>query len=78
MRNGATHFHGHPTPLSLPEGRVRRSLATYYYTNTAGTGRPRGRTASVYLFLARSDRLRLWARQLTPPIVWDALKRWLR
>jgi hypothetical protein len=78
MRNGATHFHGHPTPLSLPEGRVRRSLATYYYTNTASTGRPRGRTSSVYLFLARSDRLRLWARQLTPPIVWEALKRWLR
>ncbi|HSB22604.1 MAG TPA: 2OG-Fe(II) oxygenase [Burkholderiaceae bacterium] len=78
MCNGATHFHGHPAPLSLPEGRARRSLATYYYTNTAGTGRPRGHTSSVYLFVARADRLRMWARQLTPPIVWDALKRWLR
>ena len=29
-------YHGHPTPLSCPPGRSRKSLATYYYTN----GRP--------------------------------------
>lgn len=29
-------FHGHPDPLECPEGRVRRSIALYYYTN----GRP--------------------------------------
>ena len=29
-------FHGHPTPLRLPPGRMRRSIAFYYYT----TGRP--------------------------------------
>ncbi|EEC49972.1 predicted protein [Phaeodactylum tricornutum CCAP 1055/1] len=29
-------YHGHPQPLSTPEGRARRSLALYYYTN----GRP--------------------------------------
>jgi hypothetical protein len=27
-------LHGHPTPLSAPAGRARRSLALYYYTNT--------------------------------------------
>lgn len=27
-------FHGHPTPLKCPEGRSRRSLILYYYTNT--------------------------------------------
>ena len=26
-------FHGHPTPMSLPEGRARRSAALYYYTH---------------------------------------------
>ena len=26
-------FHGHPHPLTAPEGRVRRSIALYYYTN---------------------------------------------
>ena len=29
-------FHGHPRPLACPEGRARRSLSFYYYTN----GRP--------------------------------------
>jgi len=29
-------FHGHPDPLTCPEGRTRKSLAMYYYTN----GRP--------------------------------------
>lgn len=25
-------FHGHPDPLTCPEGRSRKSIATYYYT----------------------------------------------
>ena len=25
-------YHGHPTPLTPPEGRMRRSVAMYYYT----------------------------------------------
>jgi len=29
-------FHGHPSPLSCPEGFTRKSIALYYYTN----GRP--------------------------------------
>ncbi len=31
-----TAFHGHPEPLQCPEGRRRRSIAMYYYSN----GRP--------------------------------------
>jgi hypothetical protein len=27
-------LHGHPTPLNVPPGAARRSLALYYYTNT--------------------------------------------
>ena len=30
-------WHGHPDPLTCPEGRSRKSLALYYYTN----GRPK-------------------------------------
>ncbi len=33
----ANSFHGHPQPLSCPEGLSRKSIATYYYTN----GRPK-------------------------------------
>ncbi len=29
-------YHGHPNPLTCPEGRSRKSIALYYYTN----GRP--------------------------------------
>lgn len=29
-------FHGHPAPLACPEGRTRKSVSFYYYTN----GRP--------------------------------------
>jgi hypothetical protein len=29
-------YHGHPTPLTCPEGRTRKSVSFYYYTN----GRP--------------------------------------
>eukprot|EP00584_Thalassiosira_punctigera_P009712 CAMPEP_0172528188 /NCGR_PEP_ID=MMETSP1067-20121228/2658_1 /TAXON_ID=265564 ORGANISM="Thalassiosira punctigera, Strain Tpunct2005C2" /NCGR_SAMPLE_ID=MMETSP1067 /ASSEMBLY_ACC=CAM_ASM_000444 /LENGTH=296 /DNA_ID=CAMNT_0013312061 /DNA_START=476 /DNA_END=1367 /DNA_ORIENTATION=+ len=29
-------YHGHPVPMTAPKGRVRRSLAMYYYSN----GRP--------------------------------------
>lgn len=31
-----TSFHGHPTPLACPEGRSRKSVSFYYYSN----GRP--------------------------------------
>lgn len=34
----ATSYHGHPRPLTCPEGIFRKSLALYYYTN----GRPAG------------------------------------
>lgn len=34
----ASSFHGHPHPLTCPDGVYRRSLALYYYTN----GRPEG------------------------------------
>jgi len=33
-------FHGHPEPLTCPEGMTRRSIALYYFTN----GRPAGET----------------------------------
>jgi hypothetical protein len=33
-------FHGHPEPLTCPEGMTRKSIALYYFTN----GRPLGET----------------------------------
>ena len=42
-------FHGHPDPLTCPPGRVRRSLAWYYYT----APRPMFRRRHSTLFQAR-------------------------
>jgi Rps23 Pro-64 3,4-dihydroxylase Tpa1-like proline 4-hydroxylase len=32
FNTGKDSFHGHPRPLSCPEGRLRQSVALYYYT----------------------------------------------
>lgn len=37
-------FHGHPEPLACPEGRTRKSLALYYYSN----GRPEAEQAKPH------------------------------
>jgi hypothetical protein len=44
-------FHGHPTPLTCPPDRTRKSMATYYYTN----GRPEEEVTDAHstLFKAR-------------------------
>ena len=76
MRNGPRNFHGHPTPLEVPDGQVRRSLASYYYSNRVGA--VRARTDSRYLTIDRFDRVRHWARDLTPPLVWRQLRRLVR
>ena len=33
-----TSFHGHPDPMNLPSGRVRNSIALYYYVSTKPEG----------------------------------------
>ena len=46
-----TSFHGHPEPLSCPEGETRKSMALYYYSRT----RPREESGGDHntLFQAR-------------------------
>jgi len=73
-------YHGHPLPLTCPEGRSRKSLATYYYTN----GRPeeqespshstlfKPRPGAVIKPLPRYKRVaKRIIRSLLPPIVTD-------
>lgn len=38
MESSERSWHGHPTPLSCPDGMTRRSLAWYFYTSTPGPG----------------------------------------
>lgn len=46
-------YHGHPDPLTCPEGWTRKSIATYYYTN----GRPEDEKVSAHstTFIKRPD-----------------------
>jgi hypothetical protein len=77
-------YHGHPDPLTCPDHRARRSLATYYYTN----GRPDAEDAAKHttIFRARPGiddtlprRAAALAKRATvaimPPIVAAALRK---
>jgi Rps23 Pro-64 3,4-dihydroxylase Tpa1-like proline 4-hydroxylase len=78
-------FHGHPTPLTCPPDRTRKSIATYYYSN----GRPEEEVTASHstIFKARPGEvehsqiqqpqpsvLRNFVRAITPPILADAYK----
>jgi Rps23 Pro-64 3,4-dihydroxylase Tpa1-like proline 4-hydroxylase len=86
-------FHGHPTPLTCPPDRTRKSIATYYYTN----GRPEEEAMEAHstLFRARpgetippspipevldrkSFTLGKLAWALTPPILHELYKKAMR
>lgn len=76
-----TSYHGHPSPLSCPQGMTRKSLALYYYTN----GRPDEERSQSHSTLyqrsadqRRRSRFQSVVRKLTPPIVFDLIKVALR
>jgi|SRR5947209_1457863 len=84
-----TSFHGHPEPLTCPDGETRKSIALYYYTKDRPAGGGGG--AHNTLFQARpgealpaqasnghrlGDRLKAGTRQMTPPILLEARRRW--
>jgi hypothetical protein len=67
-------YHGHPEPLSCPEGRTRKSLALYYYSLApeARNGRRSGSHNTLFMPQPRegSDgRLKAVVRGVTPPVL---------
>ncbi|NES83473.1 MAG: 2OG-Fe(II) oxygenase, partial [Moorea sp. SIO2B7] len=73
-------YHGHPDPLTCPEGQTRKSLALYYYSN----GRPAEELSGSHstLFQARPEEdltekkplnmtMKTVLKKLTPPILID-------
>jgi len=70
-------FHGHPTPLNCPEGRSRKSLALYYYTN----GRPAHERSRTHSTIFRGTGGNRWilgtksvVRAILPPVITDAYR----
>ncbi|MGC1393044.1 MAG: 2OG-Fe(II) oxygenase [Coleofasciculaceae cyanobacterium] len=76
-------YHGHPEPLTCPEGWTRKSLALYYYTNGRPAEEISGKAHST-IFRARPGEeiqekssgidLKTIVKKLTPPIFIDAVK----
>ena len=72
-------FHGNPQPITAPDGRPRRSIAMYYYTN----GRPSAEVSDQHMtnFQYRpgegsaADRSKRFIKRLIPPIITDLLGR---
>ncbi len=74
-------YHGHPEPLTCPEGQTRKSLALYYYSN----GRPAEETSNSHstVFQTRPGehliqekpsgvKAKSFVKKLVPPILIDA------
>lgn len=84
----STSFHGHPEPLTCPEGETRKSMALYYYTRD----RPAEERNAAHntLFQARPgerlpepepvkpppvERFKAGLLRFAPPILVDAVRR---
>lgn len=70
-------WHGHPEPLACPEGRTRKSIALYYYTNTVKEDTPdhttifKERPAETFKYVTWKD----VARDLMPPAILRVAKK---
>lgn len=72
-------WHGHPDPLTCPEGWTRKSLALYYYTN----GRKDGADAPEHTTVFRerpgevlpNEAPKVGLRDFVPPLLWRGLKK---
>lgn len=73
-------YHGHPTPLSCPPDRTRKSIATYYFSN----GRPAEdqTDAHAVAFVRRAGtkypmghRIKQVLHGLTPPLLMDTYRK---
>jgi len=72
----ADAYHGHPHPLRCPEGRTRKSMALYYYTN----GRTDKQAVEPHstLFQERPypfRRVKKVLKAILPPVVTDTVRR---
>lgn len=66
-------YHGHPNPLTTPDGMTRRSIATYYYTSSADMNDQPDRTTNFKRRPGSDDsgdykvKMRHFAKDWMPP-----------
>jgi len=75
-------YHGHPKPLSCPQGMSRRSIALYYYTSERPEQEVRGahttlfqRTPGERWNLSLKQRVSRLLTRWTPPVLYETYKR---
>jgi len=73
-------FHGHPEPLACPDGRSRRSIATYYYTASKMEIPAFERNTDFRARPGTADRMdwRVWLENLKSDWIPPAIQRWRR
>jgi Rps23 Pro-64 3,4-dihydroxylase Tpa1-like proline 4-hydroxylase len=80
----ATSYHGHPEPLTCPEGMTRKSIALYYYTASTAIYAQVASSSTMYMArpgesaLSKKQAAKLrWQNHLkdvVPPILFRALR----
>ena len=71
-------FHGNPQPVATPDGRIRRSIAMYYYTN----GRPETEVSDAHMTnfqyrpgeASAMERSKRTLKKFVPPIISEWLE----
>ena len=83
---GRYSYHGHPGPLNCPPGMRRNSLAVYYYViDRPVDANYRGLQSIQWAPTTPGDRFGVFvhratylASRVTPPFIWDRMRRLLR
>ena len=63
-------LHGHPTPLAVPPGVARRSLALYYYTNTWD---PAAQARTTLYYISQRHKVRIRASRIVRGLILDLI-----
>jgi len=74
MVHGPKSYHGYTAPLNAPNGRTRRSVASYYYVNDRGAMVSES-TVSKFLYTTKADLALAFVKQFVPPILWRSVRK---
>lgn len=72
--HGPRSYHGYDRPLNMPDGRTRRSVANYFYTNLGTPAERPDDKISKFLFRRKVDVAVRALRPFVPPILWSGLR----
>lgn len=77
MYHSSVSFHGHPDPINAPEGRSRRSVAAYFYSNGRNDEANDRDHTTIFvkpITMGRYGRIALGVKYCTPPVLVDAFR----